>query len=57
MTLYDYDCKKCGIVEIEKKPDEEVKKCPKCGGEIKRRYTAAPIHFNCKGFYKTDNKQ
>lgn len=58
MATYDYKCKKCGVIEVTKKmTDEEPVICPKCGCEdFKRIYTAAPVQFNCKGFYSTDNK-
>lgn len=37
MAIYDYECKKCGVIEIEHSIKENAKtKCPKCKGKIKR---------------------
>jgi putative FmdB family regulatory protein len=41
---YDYDCPKCGVIEIDKKiSDPEIEKCPTCESEIKRKWTATPF--------------
>jgi len=54
--LYDYECAKCGKIEIDRKLDEEIKKCPECGSKIKRLYFPVSAVFKGKGFYKTDHK-
>lgn len=37
MAIYDYQCEKCGEIEIEHKITENVKrKCPDCGAKVKR---------------------
>lgn len=59
MPLYEYSCKKCGVVEVRQSiNDEPLKTCPTCKGGIKRliSVTGAP-QFKGKGFYQTDYKK
>lgn len=57
MPTYDYECTKCGcgfekFQPITAKP---VKKCPGCGGSVKRLIgTGAALIFKGSGFYATD---
>lgn len=60
MPKYDYKCKKCGDMELEKKmAAEDPKKCPDCGGtDFSRIWDyAPPVKFNGTGFYETDYKK
>jgi putative FmdB family regulatory protein len=59
MPLYEYSCKKCGILEVLQKISEEpLKKCPTCKKKITKvmSVTGDP-QFNGSGFYKTDYKK
>jgi len=59
MPTYDYKCKNCEITfeVFQKMSDEPIKKCSKCGGEVKRLIGGGlkPI-FKGSGFYETDYK-
>lgn len=59
MPTYDYKCTECNntFEEFQKMTDEPLKKCPKCGGALKRLIGAGitPI-FKGSGFYQTDYK-
>jgi len=56
MPTYEYECKKCGIFEkFQSITAEPIKKCPKCGGPVKRLISAgAGVIFKGAGFYATD---
>lgn len=58
MRLIDIQCLDCNKVsEVLLKSSEEKPKCPECGSEnVKRKYSALPIHFKTSGFYTTDYK-
>jgi len=60
MPTYEYKCNKCGnLFEVFHPMNAEpVKKCPKCGGTVKRLIGAGagPI-FKGSGFYQTDYKK
>ncbi len=56
MPTYEYECKKCGVVEVFQRITEpKLKKCPSCKGPVKRLLGAgAGIIFKGSGFYQTD---
>ncbi len=56
MPLYEYECQKCGerVEVIQKISDPPYEHCPKCGGEMKKLFSAPAIQFKGSGFYKTD---
>ena len=60
MPTYEYKCEKCkhlfeAFHSMSAKP---LKKCPECGGKIKRLFgTGAGIIFKGSGFYETDYKR
>ena len=57
MPTYEYECKKCGhrFEKFQSMKDEPLKKCEKCGGEVRRLIgTGAGILFKGSGFYQTD---
>ena len=59
MPTYEYKCEKCGhrFERLQGITDEPLKKCPECGGKIKRMISAgAGIIFKGNGFYQTDYK-
>lgn len=57
MPTYEYECTKCQqpFEMFQSMRDAPIKKCPKCGGKVKRLLgTGAGIIFKGKGFYQTD---
>ena len=56
---YDYKCLVCGhkFELFQNMKDEQIKKCPKCKGKVKRLIgTGSGPIFKGSGFYQTDYK-
>jgi putative FmdB family regulatory protein len=56
MPIYEYECLSCGedieiVHGISEKPR---KKCPSCGGRLKRLISLNSFHLKGTGWYKTD---
>jgi putative FmdB family regulatory protein len=58
MPTYEYACSKCGehLEAVQSFSDEPLKKCPACGGRLKKVFGAVGIVFKGSGFYKTDSR-
>jgi len=57
MPVYEFDCPKCGKMEISLNVNKRnLKKCPNCGSKLKRIYSPSGLVFNGTGFYSTDYK-
>ena len=57
MPTYEYECKKCNynFEVFQSMSDEPIKKCPKCGKEVRRLILGgAGVIFKGSGFYVTD---
>jgi putative FmdB family regulatory protein len=56
MPLYEYLCSSCNqrIEVIQSINDAPRTQCPKCGGDMKKLFSAPAIQFKGSGFYKTD---
>jgi len=57
MPTYEYECKKSGkrFELFQNMKDEPLKKCPECGGPVRRLIGAgAAVLFKGSGFYATD---
>jgi putative FmdB family regulatory protein len=59
MPLYDYQCSQCQhVVEVRHGfNDSYADPCPKCGAQLKRVISPAPIIFKGSGFYVTDSRK
>ena len=60
MPTYDYECASCKkVMEIfQQISDAPLKKCPECGGKIKRLVGGGlGVIFKGNGFYVTDSKK
>jgi putative FmdB family regulatory protein len=58
MPTYEYACSKCGehLEVVQSFRDEPLKKCPACGGRLKKVFGNVGIVFKGSGFYKTDSR-
>lgn len=56
MPIYEYKCQDCHkrFEKIQKVSDPPCKKCPSCGGKLKKLVSTSAIQFKGKGFYITD---
>ena len=56
MPLYEYQCQDCKheFETIQKASDPIKKKCPKCGGRLRKIISASALQFKGKGWYVTD---
>jgi putative FmdB family regulatory protein len=56
MPLYEYQCAKCGkkTEVILRLSDRPPKKCPHCGGALKKLLSSPAVQFKGSGFYATD---
>ena len=56
MPLYEYVCQKCKheTEVIQRVGGRRIKICPRCGGNLKRAFSAPAIQFKGSGFYITD---
>jgi putative FmdB family regulatory protein len=57
MPTYEYEREKCGLHfdRFQTMSEEPVKKCPKCGGQVRRLIGGGSgIIFKGHGFYATD---
>ena len=54
--IYDFKCVNCfGTISVHAKIMENPQpKCPNCGGETRKVFSAPEIQFKGKGFYSTD---
>ena len=58
MPTYEYACSKCGehTEVVQSFHDDPLKKCPACGGRLKKVFGSVGIVFKGSGFYKTDSR-
>jgi putative FmdB family regulatory protein len=59
LPIYEYQCRACGeVADVRHGFDEKNSEvCPKCGGELARRFSPAGIVFKGSGFYVTDSRK
>lgn len=56
MPIYEYDCQACGkrTEMIQQVGERSTRICPRCGGKLKKAFSAPAIKFKGSGFYITD---
>ena len=56
MPIYEYKCLKClnEFEAMQKFSDSPVKKCPSCGGGVKRLISRSSFQLKGSGWYLTD---
>ena len=57
MPTYEYTCRDCGHTFdiVQKMADDSLTICPRCGGRLRKVFTAPAIAFKGSGFYATDH--
>jgi len=58
MPTYEYECQACHerLEAVQKFSDTALTTCPKCGGELRKVFSAVGIVFKGSGFYKNDSR-
>ena len=58
MPIYEYECNDCGyrFERHQSIASEPVKRCPHCGGAVRRVIYPVGIIFKGSGFYVTDHR-
>ncbi len=58
MPTYEYECQDCHepVEAVQKFSDPALTVCPRCGGELRKLYSAVGIVFKGSGFYKNDSR-
>jgi len=57
MSRYEYECPNCGVFEIRRSiKADPLKKCPKCGSEIRQLFSPPSAIYRGSGFFTTDKK-
>jgi putative FmdB family regulatory protein len=56
MPIYEYECQGCGEVteKLQKISDKPLRKCPCCGGSVKKLMSMNTFHLKGSGWYVTD---
>ena len=58
MPIYEYECDKCGVIEVTQKiTDPPLKRCPNCKGKLKKLVSQSCFHLKGSGWYATDYKR
>ncbi|MCB2191634.1 MAG: zinc ribbon domain-containing protein [Deltaproteobacteria bacterium] len=58
MPVYEYECCKCNQISeaLQKISDPPLKKCPNCGGKLKKIMSLNSFQLKGGGWYVTDYK-
>jgi putative FmdB family regulatory protein len=58
MPTYEYKCQSCHerVEAVQKFTDPSLTTCPRCGGELRKVFSAVGIVFKGSGFYKNDSR-
>lgn len=57
MAVYEYQCPKCGVVEISQRiTDDPLARCPECRSKVTKLISKSSFHLRGNGWYATDYK-
>lgn len=58
MPTYEYECQSCHerFEAVQRFSDPALTTCERCGGELRKVFSAVGIVFKGSGFYKTDSR-
>lgn len=58
MPTYSYRCTECETAfDIQQAfTDDSLTECPKCGGRLRKLFSAVGVTFKGSGFYRTDSR-
>jgi len=55
MPIYEYQCQKCGTIEVTQRiTDKALAKCPTCKSKVKRLISNTSFQLKGTGWYVTD---
>lgn len=59
MPTYEYACQDCGehLEVVQSFKDKPLEECGKCGGRLRKVFSAAGIIFKGSGYYVTDSRK
>ena len=58
MPTYQYTCTECGepLEAVQSFSDAALTECPRCGGRLRKVFSAVGVVFKGSGFYRTDSR-
>ena len=58
MPTYEYACRDCGehLEVVQSFKDDPLTECGRCGGSLRKVFSAAGIIFKGSGYYVTDSR-
>jgi putative FmdB family regulatory protein len=58
MPTYEYACRDCGehLEVVQSFKDDPLTECGRCGGTLRKVFSAAGIIFKGSGYYVTDSR-
>lgn len=58
MPTYEYACRDCGghLEVVQSFTDDPLETCERCGGSLRKVFSAAGIIFKGSGYYVTDTR-
>lgn len=55
MPIYEYQCSKCGVLEVTQRiTDDPLKKCPACQSKVRKLISNTSFQLKGTGWYITD---
>jgi len=55
MPIYEYECNKCGVIEVNQRIIESpLSRCPHCRGKVHRLISQTSFQLKGSGWYATD---
>ena len=59
MPTYEYACRACGehLEVVQSFKDAALTECGRCGGDLRKVFSAAGIIFKGSGYYVTDSRK